>query len=280
MASVESFNRILNESLPDDRWEMWESYRKNLTGFANDAMNEGSCIILGAGNLNDIDLNRINNKAIEITLADIDIQSVKEGIEKQGFNGSYNLLKLDIGNLDGSGLMDKVESISKAKDFGIILEQHKLETKVDCPGYGNILLSAVYTQLFLPQFLTLMTGNRSFKDDLLETALAFSARLISHLNDTVMNLASGGATITAWSDIFEYNNTDPALLDIKKHIGNNQWMDSFNESYIRDYGHGLGSFGTEDLAKRLDNVKSKWLIWPFDDKRTLIVKVISGKATS
>ncbi|MDX1359023.1 MAG: hypothetical protein R3232_09355 [Clostridia bacterium] len=280
MASVESFNRILNESVPANRWEMWAYYRKSLTGFAYDAMNEGSCIIIGPGNLNDIDLNCIKNKAMEITFADIDIESVKEGIEKQGFNGNYDFLKLDIGNLDGSGLMAMVESISKANDFGTILEHHKLDTKIDSTDYGNILLSAVYTQLFIPQFLTIMTGNRSFKDDSLEAALAFSARLISHLNDTVMNLASSGATITAWSDIFEYNNPDPALLDIKKHIGNSQWMDSFNEAYIRDYGHGLGSFGTEDLAKRLHDVKSKWFIWPFDDNRTLIVKVISGKATS
>ena len=111
--------------------------------------------------------------------------------------------------------MAKVESISKANDLSIILEHHKMETKVYSPGYGNILLSAVYTQLFIPQFLTLLTGNNSFKNDSLDAALAFSGRLISHLNDTVMNLASGGASVTAWSDIFEYNISDPALFDIK-----------------------------------------------------------------
>jgi hypothetical protein len=124
-----------------------------------------------------------------------------------------------------------------------------------------------------------MSQSELFGDDSLETALAFTARLISHLNDIVTELASKSAAVLAWSDIFEYGNEDQALADIRKHIGNRKWMDSFYTAYIRDYGYGLGSFGIEDLAKRLHDVKSEWLVWPFDENRTLIVKAISGSIT-
>ena len=46
--------------------------------------------------------------------------------------------------------------------------------------------------------------------------------------------------------------------------------------YLERYGHGLGSYGIEEISTHLLHVKEEWLIWPFSEKRKIIVKMIIG----
>ncbi|MCD6322661.1 MAG: hypothetical protein J7L77_06500, partial [Clostridiales bacterium] len=57
--SMEQFYRVLNESVStNENFKKWAEYRKAITDFTVGRMwKKGSCFMLGAGNIYDIDLN-------------------------------------------------------------------------------------------------------------------------------------------------------------------------------------------------------------------------------
>ncbi len=288
--SMEQFYRALNESVStDENFKMWAGYRENITNFSVNGMwKNGSCFILGAGNIFDIDLNRVSEHSDEIVLGDIDIASVYQGLKLYENASMKAAVKMtDIAGMNKNRFMDNIhEYLVNSETDKLInyLQSYKFNTEAETINYDNVFVSAIYTQLFIPQLLTLLNQQNhlsiDIKKQILDSSLAFSSKLISHVNDLIMRLAADDATVCAWSDVLEYENQDPALNDIKNHIEDKKWMDSMYEIYIRDYGHGLGSYGLSDIAKRLSNVEEKWIIWPFNKNRTLVVKIINGAVTS
>ncbi len=288
--SMEQFYRVLNESVStDENFKRWAGYRKDVTEFtANGMWKNGSCFILGAGNLFDIDLNRISENSDEIVLGDIDIASVYRGValyEKASNKTAVEMI--DLADMDKKRFMDSIHEYlvnSETDKLVNYLQAYKFNTESETINYDNVFVSSIYTQLFIPQLLTLLNQQDhlsvDIKQQILDSSLAFSAKLISHVNDVIMELAADDATVCTWSDVLEYENIDPALIDIVKHIDDIKWMDSMYQTYIRDYGDGLGSYGISDLIKRLSKVEEKWLIWPFNETRTLVVKIVSGVVTS
>ncbi len=288
--SMEKFYRALNESVStDENFNKWSSYREEVTAFAVSGMwKNGSCFILGAGNIFDIDLNKVSENSDEIVMGDIDIASVYKGIAlyKNAFKKAAVEI-VDIAGMDNNRFMFNIHEFFENNDIDKLikyLQSYKFNTEYETINYDNVFVSTIYTQLFIPQLLTLLNQqdqlSTDIKQKILDSSLAFTAKLIAHVNDLVMKLAADDATVCAWSDVLEYENGDPALSDIKNHIDDKKWMDSMYEIYIRDYGHGLGSYGISDLTERLGRVEEKWLVWAFNENRTLVVKIISGTVTS
>jgi len=288
--STEQFYRALNESVStDENFNKWSSYREDVTAFAVNGMwKNGSCFILGAGNIFDIDLNKVSEKSDEIVLSDIDIASVYKGLKLyDNTSGKAAVEMIDIAEMDKNRFMNNIHDYFVNNDIDKLikyLQSYKFNTEYETINYDNVFVSAIYTQLFIPQLLTLLKQqdhlSTDIKKQILDSSLAFAAKLIAHVNDLVMKLAADDATVCSWSDVLEYENGDLALNDIKNHIDDKKWMDSMYEIYIRDYGHGLGSYGLSDLTERLSRVEEKWIVWPFSDSRTLVVKIISGTVTS
>lgn len=286
--SIEYFNKTLNESVDtDSNFRRWSDYRDAVTDYIKLYKNEsGTCIILGAGNILDINLGELINPEYETVLADIDVKSVEEGIKRLGLAKNISVIKSDLGGLDACSFMKKASLLTQGNDIAGLkkyLETYEFKSGSETDGFNNVMLSSVYTQLFIPQFVYLL--QQSSMDDntkpaALEAALKFTAKLIKHVNDEIIRMAAAGASVCAWSDILEYTEGDNALYDIKNHIIDSIWMDEFYKTYVRDYGHGLGSYGIADLGERLGDLTEKWMIWPFSKKRTLIVKIIAGKVTS
>ena len=280
--SVAKFNRMLNESVSaQEQFLRWTDYREAVTSFASEAMiADASSIVLGAGNLYDIDLNTLNKYSNQIVLADIDRQAVLQGVKRYGSEGDIRVIRNDLGGLDFNSVFKKTAAyIDKGDTEGLrnYLSGYKFEDNFDTGTYDNILVSSIYTQLFIPQFLELLhETNPASKEELIEAALSFAARLISHVNDLILMHAADEASVCVWTDMFEYATGSPALSDIENHIDDSKWMDDFYYAYIRDYGHGLGTFGISEMSDRLKDVKQKWLLWPFNDYRTLVVKIING----
>lgn len=285
---VEEFNWILNKSVAsDETFKRWEDYRKDITVFISDNIwKNGSCIILGAGNLMDIDLKDIAKNSSEIVLTDIDINAVKKGIELYGNFNTVSVLKSDLGGNDFSSLMILVSDCIEKKDLKGLkncLASFDFTNEFEIINFDNVIVSAVYTQLFIPQFLVALEQlniETGMKTLMIEIALEFTARFISHVNDEIMILAADDASVVIWSDVLEYIEGSTALEDIKNHINNIDWMEEFYQTYIRDFGHGLGSYGILNIMKRIKIVDEKWFIWPFSENRTLVVKAVTGRVTS
>lgn len=284
----EEFYKILNKSVASYTiFSRWSEYRKAITGFASANMWEkGSCIILGAGNLQDINLQEISKNSSELVLTDIDLNSVTKGIEMQGSFKNVSVFKADLGGQGFGTLIEMVSEYVKRKNvtgLKMCLDSYKFTSEFEIINYDNVMVSAVYTQLFIPQFLFICEKFKLepvIRARMLEAALVFASKLISHVNDEIMTLAADDATVVVWSDVLEYVEGSTALEDIKKHINDFKWMEEFYQAYNRDFGYGLGSYGILDITQRIEIIDEKWLLWPFDENRTLVVKAISGRVTS
>ena len=245
--SMEQFYRELNESVStDENFKKWAGYRKAITDFTVNRMwKKGSCFILGAGNVYDIDLNTISDNSDEIVLGDIDIASVYRGVVLyENASNKTAVEMIDIAGMDKNRFMDNIhEYLVNSETDKLInyLHAYKFNTEFETINYDNVFVSAIYTQLFIPQLLTLLNQQDylsiDIKQRIIDNSLAFSAKLIFHVNDIVMRLAADDATVCAWSDVLEYENSDPALTDIIKHIDNKQWMDSIYQTYISERVH-------------------------------------------
>lgn len=285
---VEEFSRSLNKSAAsEETFIRWGDYRKDITGFITDCMwVNGSSIVLGAGNLLDIDLRKISENSSEIVLADIDVDAVNRGLNKYGLCKNVSVLKSDLGGSELGELMRKVSDFIKDVNINGLkncLDSFVFTSNFETVNYDNVIVSAIYTQLFIPQFLVLCEQfdlEINKKTPMIEIALLFAARFISHVNDEIMMLAADDATVCVWTDVLEYIEGSDAIEDIKNHINNYDWMEEFYQSYIRDYGHGLGSYGILNISERIETVNEKWFIWPFNETRTFVVKAVSGRVTS
>lgn len=285
---VEEFNSQLNKSVAsEETYNRWADYRKAITGFITDSMwKNGSCIMLGAGNIIDIDLKIIAKNCSELLLTDIDISAVKKGIKMQGEVNNIIAQKHTLGGAGFDGLIKSSGEYIENKDLSglrTLLESFEFTSDFEIVNYDNVMVSAVYTQLFIPQFLFICEKFKlepEIRARMLEAALVFTSKLISHVNDEIMTLAADDATIVVWSDVLEYVEGSTALEDIKKHINDFKWMEEFYQAYNRDFGYGSGSYGILDITQRIEIIDEKWLLWPFDENRSLVVKAISGRVTS
>ena len=286
--SIEKFNNVLNNSVcSQETYQRWSDYRASITEFAAfNMINGGNVVIVGAGNLFDINLEEISVNSTGITLADIDIELVEKGLaDRKIEQHKISIVKTELGSMDSNDIFNNIDAFINSDDVGgmkELLNNYTFGTsEYSAKGtFDTVFLSSVYTQLFIPQFLEKLRTSvlaEKRRHVFLETALGFSARLIARINDEIVDLGKKDAIICAWSDILEYQNNDNALSDINIHIEDVEWMDAFFNAYLENYGHGLGSYGISDLADRLVEVGYKWMMWPFDESRSLIVKIIRGK---
>lgn len=67
-------------------WNSYRQHRQSITRMLLSAKRKygPKLLVLGAGNCNDIDLTRLVSNGVEIHLADVDVDSVISGIERQG----------------------------------------------------------------------------------------------------------------------------------------------------------------------------------------------------
>ena len=83
MNITQRFNIQLNQSTYD-RFDAWKDYRKQLTSwvlFALGSKKNQSILVVGAGNLGDLDLQSF--KEHQLHFLDIDLSSVKKGVMRQ-----------------------------------------------------------------------------------------------------------------------------------------------------------------------------------------------------
>lgn len=259
-------------------YKRWSLYRETLCDIILESLHLGKPVfIAGAGNLNDIAVKRILEITGKMLLTDIDVHAVISGLRLQKIESNgIEVKKIELTGLDNSEFFSEVNGFIVKRDFIRLrkyLETYNLNEENYCIGerFDNVLLSPVYTQLLLPQFLDISAQNAA-----IEILMEFIGKVIHKVNKSILLLANTGARICIWSDILEYANDDPALSDIVSHISDEKWMDGMYESYLAMYGHGLGSYGILDMRKMVSVSSEKWLLWPFIESRTMLVKIISA----
>jgi len=291
MSKVKDFNIILNNSASRS-FGLWSDYRFNLTEYIISQSTKikekyDSCLLIGCGSSNDIDLHKILKVAGKITLSDIDESAIKEAIK------TYNLQKnsIDVEVVDYTGinssnlfndfvslsLKNTPEMMSKIIDqlFKTIENYRFLEKNMG--KYDLVVISPIYTQLLYSQFRmdlgVLSDLNYPSKSiEYLESKfLEKMPDLLKRFNQNLIDLANVKATVVCVSDIFEFAvGTDEHKKIIELATIENG-INDYHLNYRNQYGYGLGDYGIADLSSYLDVLDSKWFFWNFDEKRLLLV---------
>ena len=297
---------ILNEMLKEynqedseDRWKTWEKHRETIKELQEKnifSINRkiDTAIVLGAGNCDDIDLNYLCSKVSKLTLSDIDLESMKNGVKKQNLSQEdYDKLEF-VGSIDFTGLKDtnfydELESLliksKKPKQIlKLITKSLKLiddKTLLDQNSYSLVVSGAIHSELTAVALVLLNKystnySNKEFKK--IHKDLIYLDDIISlKYNDLIMSLAKEDAIIFSWFDLKEFS----------EELGNYNYIDEVDK-YCQEGNSEkvielvtenkfVGFHGYLDLNKRAlekDLKVQPWVnfwVWKFSTKKSYLV---------
>ena len=295
MNRIEQFNHDINQS-DLNRYENWKIYRNQLSRFFDDAIkslkiDQNRCLVLGAGNCDDIDLKNLKSKFNHINLSDIDIESMKQGITRQDLKlDDFTLVKADF-----TGFQDILFFENLLDDLLIMKTSHKIEsylkdkTKLALSNsfvenytqtYDVIFITPIYTQLIYHQTLKIsevlkeIEYNKKLIAIFEQTMLELMPSIINQFNENVASLLDVNGLVIILSDIFQSQKNDTFNQQIIQSIQSIEAMDQLYQKYNETYGYGLGDFGLMSMSNIMKELKHEWLIWPFDQKINMTIKAV------
>lgn len=157
-------------------WESGASHRvtltKYLTGLAGNR--QGRLCLLGAGNCNDLDLQRLLQVYSEVHLVDLDESALEYGVQSQKVSDNPRLF-LHVREITGAGQAlsaYEADSVLPETDLSELIQHYSEPAELDLPGPFDVVCSTcVLSQLILqavnavgdthPQFEQLMIAIRS-----------------------------------------------------------------------------------------------------------------------
>lgn len=252
-----------------DRWQRYAEHRRHVTDLLYDA-GPGSLCVLGAGNCNDLDLQRLRERFGEIHLVDLDGASLSGGVARQGL-ANWPGLKQHV--CDVTGMLEvfagwSVQAVLSPADVAACAEWPVHRVARQLPGPFTVAASVcLLSQLIGAAVRTLTPAHPRF----LEVVLALRTGHLRLLHELV---APGG-----WGFLV----TDVVASETVP--GLRQWPEATLPQLLpqlaatRNFFHGcnpavLSSLVQPDavLGPQLASaeVLRPWL-WDFDDQRTYLV---------
>lgn len=287
--NTKGFHQQLNRSyVYQEKYAGWMEYRKAISSFIDRyAPDYSNCLLLGAGYMNDIDLASLHSNYEGLTCVDVDSIAMQLGLEQQkmGRDPRVHIVEADVSGLPDD-FFDEVDGYWERKDFSGLklyldgVEQHPKLPVEAVIEYDMVLISALYSQLVFSQIMGLLSqrdGEPAQFESVLRMILDFMPRFLDEFNTRLCELVKANGLIIAWSDILEYRRDDPLVLELTTHIDDTKFVDGVVDHYVSQYGHGISSYGMENLFRRLSVLDSKWLLWPFDPSRVFLVKLNVGR---
>lgn len=295
MNLVEQFNHDVNRS-DLNRYEKWVDYRNKINLFLEPYFTknkkQGSLLILGAGNCDDLDLSFYKSHFSTITLADIDIKSTKQGILRQNMTvEDFDIVQADFTGheelsyfdhfIDDISMLSSISEIQAyLKEKMKFLKKHQFMKTYD-GHFDVIIISPIYTQLVYNQIqnavlvLKEMEVEQSILDFILAQTLQDMIQIIDLFNKNCLNLIKPSGSIFVLSDIFQSKLDDPFYQEVKNSMNSINQMDMLYQKYVDRYGYGLGDYGLYSMRQHFQNEMHAWLLWPFSEEIYLCVKIVS-----
>jgi hypothetical protein len=189
-----------------DAWERFATHRERVTavlsGFASKS---SSLCILGAGNLNDLELGDLLDLFRSVHLVDVDVDAVRVAVARRGFGGRKTCMVH--GPIDLSGILHQLPAA--ATSDGTRIAQGLLATleRQRCSLPGGPFEVTVSTGV-LTQLLQSVVDSALAPDDMSRVSLTLRDK---HLCD-LMHLTQPGGTMILISDVVS-TSTAPQLLE-------------------------------------------------------------------
>jgi len=261
---ITEYNKKLNSSYNVyEKYNSYKSYRKQVTDRIKSILStDSNLLIVGAGNLSDLDLSALSK--YEVTLLDIDEEAMKEGIKRQGLNlKDFTLIKGDLTGLETTDFFGNLDEMRE--------DYLTSPIKISLSQYDVIVVLPIYTQLLLPQLLSILGYER------VQMYLPLIQNRIDVLNAFLREHLKSDGKIIAFSDVLEYDHSQEEYQFLKVYENNTLLLEDFYTQYLNTYGHGLGSYGLFEISQKLNVFKEDYLIWPFSKERLMLIKMIVAK---
>ena len=296
MKFMEVFNHDLNKSLNQENKDV-DAFRlqvdlilKSLVERLND---NKRVIVIGAGKMKDFSATFFVRRFDEIVLTDIDMISVNEAtsnlmisekekrkitkirIEYTGFE--KNLFFQDFKErIINCRTFEKIDQVISSKLEG--LENYRFLK--DYKNSGDLIyVSPIYTQLVYNQVLRECSVLREngYPEHMLKyienIMLDKMVGIISTFNDNIITALKDDGYLIVLSDVFQLDKKSDFYLRVKNGIRSHEVMEEIYEGYKKKYGMGIGDYGLLNLDEKLKSYLSRWLIWPFDESSSFVVKL-------
>lgn len=295
MKYVEMFNNQVNSSrlYSQENKDFQDKINLLLKTFFEQLPNTENAIIIGAGNLSDFSLNEFLRIFNGVTITDVDEVSMKRSLSFQRLS-KKDYRKVEVKKIEYTGF-EEMDLFSSFKErFVNCLSKEKIEQVVshifdsvkdyqfmkDKIGtYDFIYVSPIYTQLLYHQISILVDQlissgyPKHFGKHIKEVVLQEMPDLIDRFNNNLVNLLTPSGSMMVLSDIFELKNNSGFFRRVKNSIKNYDVMEEIHEGYKLKYGMGLGDYGLYNLDDKMQQLISRWLIWPKDEESSYIVKL-------
>lgn len=295
MNQMEYFHKLLNET-SSDRFSMWKPYRDNITRliepfFPKEAQEESSLLVVGAGNCDDLDLVKLTHAFSKVNLTDIDTDHIEEGLTKQGIlPESVRIIQSELTGLDHEHFFERiikqVISCNTLLEVEKVIDQYLIKTheyqylpELNA-SQDLVIVSSIYTQLVIHQLFQMTAflkqeAKNSQSLDLLESVMMGRiASVIDQVNKNIVKLLKPQGILVVISDIIEGKTTSDFIQNLNAHIAYPPEIEKIYEKYHSQYGYGLGDYGLYSMSQMVESLKSDWLIWPFDNEKSMLVKCV------
>lgn len=296
MKYMELFNRDLNTSLNQENKEV-EAFRlqvdlivKSLVERIN---NNQRVIVIGAGKMKDFSATFFVKRFDEVILTDIDMMSVNEAVDKLNINEKEKkkITKIRIeytGFEKNTFFKDFKERIINCRTFEKI--DQVISSKLDglsdyrfLKDYENsgdlVYVSPIYTQLVYNQLLRECSVLREngYPEHMLKyienIMLDKMVNVIDVFNNNVITSLKEDGYLLVISDVFQLDKKSDFYLRVKNGIRSHEVMEEIYDGYKKKHGMGIGDYGLLNLDEKLKSYLSRWLIWPFDETSSFVVKL-------
>ncbi|OPL09221.1 MAG: hypothetical protein AVO33_07090 [delta proteobacterium ML8_F1] len=247
-------------------FESWKSYRLKIAA-ATAPFLKGEGLVIGPGNGNDLDYLQLEAHLETLTLLDIDQEAVDWGLKRQGAS-SHRVIGMNLLGFDEEKILGLLAGANQESAMieGIGSARATLPGKIG--DFDTILLAPVLTQLFLPQAMyVLRERGIAPEGDLLRALLDKTAEVMQGLKAFVDGQLKPGGFLVLWNDLLAFSPSDSLVKDFSQ-AGAREYLEKYTQAHGMSpatYGHGL----LEGLGRV---VSERYLLWPFSDTTTYLVK--------
>lgn len=293
--SIDCFNRNVNNSVPEDAYDRWSAYRREITVFMERALAGplGSVIVFGAGALNDVDLPYLCDTFREVVLTDVDVKSIEDGIKRQGIGseqkGKIEIVRCDYTGAAASGFFERLEVlVRKAAPADAIadyvsealctmrggeeLRNRQFDFVYSCPVYTQL----VYTQIEV--FLKILYEYGLYPYDELNRILTAAHHhmdcLIANYNGLMLSVLREGGRLLMLTDIMELEAGGDTDREITRLLAEGDTAEI--ERRVGEDGLDFALLGRDDLIKKADMKDNNYIIWPFNEDKSYLSLVLTN----
>jgi hypothetical protein len=248
----------------DDTWTLYAPHRERVTRWlqrSHRSADDRLCL-LGAGNLNDVDLRRLLPEFREIVLVDLDESALERGLERQGVVGDPRIQRIAPADVTGAVAEFAKLKLGTAADDEITHCQSLLARTPRLSHLGQFEVVAsvgLLTQLIETVVLSIGNAHPQFWPTV-------SAMRAQHLRVMLGLTAPGGSTVLV-TEVLS-SDTCPELLSVnvsdlgallQREIAARNFFTGTNPAALRHFVLNDPVLGSEVSDVR---VSEPWL-WPF-----------------